>query len=264
MWSSEQEPPDVAGVTGAQELWRLLVTVPGGPELAPTVAVDAFRRLHEAGQPGRVDSALLLSTDWRWRRTSARVLAGIMETEILDDVDQDRLAEDLLWSDRVRYVHPLGWIGSRFFEFEIVAPRQRRSPRQRTVRLDPSAQVTTERSVWPPLRSWAAERVLVRDRAAPADVLERARELPARDGAAVVTGALHAADALDPEAAHTVVDVALLWGHKAPRKAALERLIAWGEADRAQALAADDPDASIRDWQRNLRTNVAAQRHLFD
>jgi hypothetical protein len=123
--------------------------------------------------------------------------------------------EDLLWSDRVRYVHPLCWIGSRFFEFEIVAPRQRRSPRRRTVRVDPGAQVT-ERSVWPPLRSWAAERVLVRDRAAPADVLERARELPARDGAAVVTGAVHAADDLDPEEVHTVVDVALRWGMRRP------------------------------------------------
>jgi len=264
VWSSEHEPPDVAEVTDAQELWRLLVTVPGGPELAPTVAVDAFRRLHEAGQPGRVDSALLLSTDWRWRRTSARVLAGILETGILDEVDQDRLAEDLLWSDKVPYVHPLGWIGASFTEFEIVAPRQQRSPRQRTARVDPSTPVTRERSVWPPLRSWAAERVLVRDRAAPAHVLERARELPARDGAAVVTGAVHAADDLDPEEARTVVDVALRWGHKTPRKAALERMIASGDADRAQALAANDPDASIRGWGRKLRTNVAVQRHLFD
>jgi len=265
MWSREHEaPPDVAQVAEAQKLWRLLVTVPGGRELAPVVAIDAFRRLHEAGQPGQVDSALLLCTDWRWRRTSARVLGGLLETEILDDVDQDRLAEDLLWSDRVRYVHALGWIGSRFIEFEIVAPRQRRALRQRTVRVDPSTPVTTERSVWPPLRSWAAKRVLVRDRAAPADVLERARALPAGDGAAVVTGVVHAADDLDPEDARSVVDVALRWGHKATRKAALERLIAWGEADRAQALAADDPDASIRAWGRRLHTTVATQCHLFD
>jgi len=75
---------------------------------------------------------------------------------------------------------------------------------------------------------------------------------------------VHAADDLIPEQARTVVDVALRWGQKAPRKAALEWLIAWGEADRAQALAADDPDASIRAWGRKLHTNVAAQSALFD
>lgn len=266
MWSREDEAPaDIADVTDAQKLWRLLVTVPGGREWAPTAAIDAFRRLHDMGQPRPFDSALLLCTDWRWRRTSSRVLAGIVETGLLDDSDQDRLAEELLWSDRVRYVHPLGWIGSTFLEFEVAAPRQRPPARPRTVRVDPSTPVTTERSVWPPLRSWAAARVLVRNRSAPADVLERARALPARDGAAVVTGAVHAADGLSTDKARTVVDVALRWGQKAPRKAALERLIAWGELDRAQALAADDPDASIRAWGRKLSSSgIATQSRLFD
>jgi hypothetical protein len=258
-------PVDVAEVTDAQELWRLLVTVSGDGERAPAVAVDAFRRVHEVGQPGRLDSALLLCTDWRWRRTSARVLAGILEAEILDDADQDRLADDLLWSDKVSYVHPLGWIGSSFVEIEIGAPRSRPpSPQRRTVRVDPTTPVTTQRSVWPPLRSWAAQRVLVRDRAAPADVLERARALPARDAAFVVTGAVYAANDIDPRQARTIVDVALRWGQKPPRKAALERLVAWGEADRAHALAADDPDASIRAWGRKLHADVGVQTRLFD
>jgi len=265
VWSRDEVPPDVADVTDAQDLWRLLVTVPGGRELPPTVAIDTFRRLYDAGQPKPVDSALLLCTDWRWRRTSARVLAGIVETGILDDSDQDRLAEELLWSDKVRYVHSLGWFGSSFIEFELAAPRQRGPVRERTVRVDPSTPVTTERAVWPPLRTWAAERVLARNRAAPGNVVERARALPARDGAAVVTGAVHAADDLSPDQARAVVDVALRWGQKAPRKAALERLIAWGQPDRAQALAADDPDASIRAWGRRLHSSdVATQSALFE
>lgn len=100
--------------------------------------------------------------------------------------------------------------------------------------------------MWPPLRSWAAQRVLTRHPATSTDVLEHARSLPPHDGAAVVTGAVRAVDELDPDQARVVVDVALGWGHKAPRMAALERLTAWGESDRAYALAADDPDASIR------------------
>jgi hypothetical protein len=260
MWSGDDEPPDVAGVPDAQQLWRLLVAPSHARELAPAVAVDTFRRLHDAAQPGPVDSALLLCTDWRWRRSSARVLAGIVAAEILDDAGLDRLAEELLWSDKVRYVHPLGWTGSSFIEFDLDAPQ--RPPR--TVHLDPSTPVTAERQVWPPLRAWAAERVLVRNRAALPDVLECAQALPARDASAVVTGAVHAAAELDPEQARMVVDAALRWGHKAPRKAALERLIAWGEADRAQALAADDPDAAIREWGRKQHTDAATQSSLFD
>lgn len=161
MWSTEDETPDVADVPDAPKLWRLLVTTARARELAPTAALDTFRRLHDAGQPQPADSALLLCTDWRWRRTSARVLAGILEAGVLDDADQDRLANELLWSDKVRYVHPLGWIGSTFIEFDLDAPRERRGLRQRKVHVDPSTPVTTERQVWPPLRSWAAERVLV-------------------------------------------------------------------------------------------------------
>jgi hypothetical protein len=263
VWSHDEESPaDVADAPDAQQLWRLLVTVTSGRELASSVAIDTFRRLHDAGQPEPVDSALLLCTDRRWRRTSARVLAGILATGILEDEQQDRLAEELLWPDKVKYVYPLGWLGSTVIEVDLsAAPR---APRQRTVHADPSTPVTTERHLRPPLRSWAASRVLVRNRATPADVLAHARELPARDGAAVVTGAVHAADELDPEQARMVVDAALRWGHKTPRKAALERLTTWGEHDRAHALAADDADAAIRAWGRKLRTEVATQSSLFD
>jgi hypothetical protein len=263
MWSRDEESPaEVADARDAQHLRRLLVTVTGGSELAPAVAIDTFQRLHDAGQQEPVDSALLLCTDWRWRRTSARVLAGILATGILDDEQQDRLANELLWPDRARYVHPLGWFGSTFIEFDL-SPSLR-APRQRKVRADPNTPMTSERHVWPPLRSWAAQRVLARNRATPTDVLARARELPPRDGAAIVTGAVHAAAELDPEQARTVVDTALRWGHKTPRKAALQQLVTWDEHDRARALAADDSDATIRAWGRSLHPKVDPQTSLFD
>lgn len=265
VWSPDDEAPaDVVDVPDAQALWRLLVTVTLTREVAPTVAIEVFQRLHGAGAPDPFESALLLCTDWRWRRTSARVLAGIVETEILDETDLDRLAEELLWSDKVRYRHPLGWIGSTFLEFDLGVSGGRRAPRPRKVHVDPNTPATAERHVWPPLRKWAAQRVLARSRAAPTDVLEHARTLAPQDGAAVVTGAVHAADELSPERARAVVDVAVRWGQKAPRKAALERLAAWGESNRAHALAADDPDASIRAWGRKLRAGGAIQSSIFD
>ena len=85
---------DVAEVQDAPGLWRLLVTGAGAHDLAPAVAIESFYRLHGTGQPRPVDSALLLSTDWRWRRTSARVLAGVVaKAGILDEAEQDRLAQ---------------------------------------------------------------------------------------------------------------------------------------------------------------------------
>jgi len=254
----DESSADVADVRDAQALWRLLVTDPQGRALPPDVAVDVFRRLHDARQPGAFDSALLLCTDWRWRRAGVRVLAGIVAMGILDDVELDRFAEELLWSDTVRYVHPVGWLGSTFVEFDVGTPGK-----QRLVHADPRTSVATERRVWPPLRSWAAERGLVRERVAPTDVLARARALPARDGSAVVAGAVQAAGLLEPEQAGMVVDTALRWPSRAARMPALERLVEWGESDRAQALAAADPDAGIREWGKSAAVGPV-QGGLFD
>jgi hypothetical protein len=60
------------------------------------------------------------------------------------------------------------------------------------------------------------------------------------------------------------VNTAVEWRHQAPRKAALERLTVWGEIDRAEALAASDPDATIRGRGRKRHADVPAQGNLFD
>ncbi|MFC4854595.1 hypothetical protein [Actinophytocola glycyrrhizae] len=262
MWSRDESTANVAEVPDAQALWRLLVTEPSGPALPPEVAVDTFRRLHDAGQPAPFDSALLLCTDWRWRRAGVRVPAGIAATGILGEAEEDRLAEELLWSDTVRYVLPADLMGGVLVEVDLGEPGERRPPRQ--VRADPATPFTTERRVWPPLRTWAAERVLVRERAIPGDVMERARALPARHGSAVAAGAVRATGALGPEQAREVVETALRWPSKPARMAALERLTEWGESGRARALALADPDATIQAWGRRSAEDVPVQGGLFD
>lgn len=253
------ESTEISDVTDALGLWRRLVSGAVGRSLPPALAVEAFRRLHVNGEPGAFDSALLLCTDWRWRRVSAQVLAGIVESGILDEDDQDRLADTLLWQERVRYRHPIWWIGTSFVEHHLGAPNA-----GRRIRVDPDTLSTADRSVWPPLRTWAAGHVLCRSRASADDVLQHARSLPARDAAAVVTGAVRVADALDDDQGRTVLNAALDWGHKAPRKAALERLLASGDDELVQALAADDSDASIRQWASKQLANKATQGGLFD
>jgi hypothetical protein len=253
-----QAPTEISEITDTLSLWRQLVSGAVGRRVPPAVAVDAFRRLHCGGGPGAFDSALLLCTDWRWYGVSAKVIAGIVDSGVLDVDDQDRLADTLLWREQVQYRHPIWWIGTTFVEYELDSPVA-----GRTIRVDPNTPTTAHRSVWPPLRAWAAGRILGRHRASAGDVLEHARSLPARDGAAVVTGAVRVVDDLDEDQARTVLGAALAWGHKAPRKAALEWLLLGGHDDLVQTLAANDPDASIRQWASERLSDKATQGSLF-
>ncbi|MGO8853728.1 hypothetical protein [Mycobacterium sp.] len=252
-------PTEISDITNALTLWRRLVSGAIGRPLPPAVAVEAFRRLHGDGEPGAFDSALLLCTDWRWHRVSAKVIAGMVDSRILDDDDQDRLADVLLWQDQVRYRHPFWWLGTTVVEYDLDSTGP-----GRTIRVDPNTPTTAHRNVWPPLRAWAAGRVLMRHRASAGDVLDHARSLPARDAAAVVTGAVRVIDDIDPDQARTVLNAALAWGHKAPRKAALERLLAGREDDLVQTLTDSDPDASIRRWADKQLSDKGAQGSLFD
>ncbi len=81
------ESTEISDITDALGLWRRLVSSAVSRPLPPAVAVDAFQRLHGGGESDAFDSALLLCTDWRWRRVSAQVIAGILEKGILDDGD---------------------------------------------------------------------------------------------------------------------------------------------------------------------------------
>ncbi len=253
------ELTEISAITDPLKLRQLLVSSAIARPLPPAVAVDAFRRLHSGGEQGAFDSALLLCTDWRWRRVSATVIAGVVDSGILDDDGLDRLADTLLWQDQVHYRNPIWWIGTTFVEYDRDAPGPGRK-----IRADPDTPMTANRRVWPPLRTWAAGRVLGRCRASADDVLEHARTLPARDAAAVVTGAARAADALDDDQARTVLSAALAWGHKGPRKAALERLLECGESDVVRTLAGNDPDASIRRWATEQLDLKPTQGNLFD
>ena len=81
---------------------------------------------------------------------------------------------------------------------------------------------------------------------------------------AVVTGAVRVTDDLDDDQARTVLNVASTWRHKAPRLAALERLLARGDDELVQTLAGNDPDASIRQWVADQLDSKPSQGNLFD
>lgn len=255
----DEDAAEIIALADPLSLWRLLVTDPLGPKLAPALAIDTFQRLHGSGATGSYDSAVLLCTDRRWRNVTAKVITGIADSGILADCDQDRLANSLLWQQELRYEHPLWWIGNTFVEIDLDSPGP-----SRPARLEPNMPVTACRYIWPPLRTWAAGWILGRQLASVAEVLDCARSLPARDGTAVVTGAVRAVSNLADDQARTVLDAALSWRHKTPRKAALQRLLADGEDELVHTLAHKDSDASIRQWASRQLTGSTAPPTLFD
>jgi hypothetical protein len=245
------------------ELHRRLVMDrgPGGSSTRHQEAIEVLRAHHGRGQPGAVDSALLLCTCWRWRRCTGRLIAGIVATGILDPTQLDELAERLLWPDVVVYPAPAEWFAGAFTVTlrDLLDATADRDPAagndalgedalqeleagegepveviadlgdgiqdldQVVFTIDRSKPVPHERPAPPPLRRWAARHLVLHQPAQVDAVMARARSLGPRSraGAAVISGVLDAAGALDPDARRRVAEVARRWPQHRVRAQAL-------------------------------------------
>lgn len=212
-------------------------------------AVELFVLHHRVNPVGAVDTAVLLCTEWRWRRCTAKLIAGICATGILDDDALDALADRLLWADRPSVRHPLSWLGLEWMSIDLatgdVVGR----------RVDRDRLVDNQRSpAGPPLLRWAAGHLLLRGRTTIDRLRRRAAALDTRRGPAALAGALDAADSLTQRDLRTAIKIGLASGRAAVRKVALQVMA--DRVDRAEAvrLARIDPDASIRRWAPTLET----------
>jgi len=284
-WSTagERDLDELAPLLDADsrlELHRRLV-MGGGPSGSSTrhqEAVEVFRAHHGLGQPGAVGTALLLCTCWRWHRCTARLIAGIVATGILDPEQLDELAARLLWPDQVAYPAPAEWFAGALTVTlrDLLEAAADRDPAagddalgedalrdleadedqpveviadlgdgiqdldQVVFTIDRSKPVPHERQAPPPLRRWAATHVVSRKPKEVDAVVARARSLGTRDGAAVISGVLDVADALDPDALQRVAEVARRWPQHRVRAQALERLTQLETGQRPQPASAID------------------------
>ena len=81
--------------------------------------MQLFRRHHADGTPGALTTALLLCTDRRWDRCTARLIAGIADASFLSVDDLNELAARFLWSDRFRFQYPVSWIGTEWVSIDV-------------------------------------------------------------------------------------------------------------------------------------------------
>jgi len=232
----------------APELWQELVLHDvGGSTTDPRDAELAFSRLHADGQPDAVTTALLLLTAWRWRRCTGDLLSRLVDTGLLADEALDELALIALFDDQAHFSVPAAFFSGPVFVLAADKPEMVEEDD------DPEPDLAGDdhpprmhRPMQPPLRRWAAGRLLRRDGNRLEQIRARIGGLEARHAAAAMAGVLDALDALSPEQSDRVVAEALDWPDRTVRRLALRELVERGQATEARQRAGADRDASIR------------------
>lgn len=246
---------ELAAARDSDELCRLLVQSPWGwgSSTRHGEAVSLLRGLRGGTLPGSL-VALLLCTCRRWDRVTAKLIAAVEECGVLSGPDLDELAESLL-SDEVVAVFPLAWISGQWLELGTA------DGTTRAVQVSDEAVARDERRVEPPLRRWAAARVLRNDPARLEELLACADGMAPRHRDALLHGLLDAADGLDADQCRQLVGRALRSGIARVRRAALDRLCELDGPGAALRHARSDTDRTVRAW-RPPGTPTPAQAEL--
>lgn len=183
--------------------------------------VCLFRHHHHNHRRGAPTSALLLVTDDRWRNATGRIMATIAASGLIAEEDLDLLAQSFLAADRCVYWQaPEEWFEDGIeIILEDMADWATADPDAGSA---PTAgrPIVVAREIRPPLRRWAAARLVSRDPTIWASVLRRVGGLDARSGAAVMLGLLDAIDSLPGPAQSLLRRRAADWPHRDVRATA--------------------------------------------
>ncbi len=167
---------------------------------------------------------------------------------MLDEEQLDILARTFLAADDAVYWRvPDDWLGDAVISIDLGDDPT--AEWQESVAEGP---VVVRRGVVPPLRRWAASRVVARDPTAWGPLLTRARTLDARSGAAVAAGILDAVHNLKPQVQELLIREATRWPHQSVRRHGLALMAQREGPEAAYALATGDPNAAIRAWADSL------------
>jgi hypothetical protein len=235
---------ELRGTKDAAELCRLLLSSPWGwgSSTRPAEVVELLRGFTGTSGPTDRLVALLLCTCRRWDRVTSKLIAQLEASSLLDDGDLDELAESFL-SGELNVQCYLGWLSPEWLELDLGTGQTER------VRLPDDTLTTTKLTVEPPLRRWAAARVL---RSRPewlSELLALAGRLPRLEGYAVVQGLLDAAGVLREAERHRLLKRGLATGRASVRLAALNLLCADKGPEAARRRARSDGDAKVRAWR---------------
>lgn len=189
---------------------------------------DAFEpwcllhRFHADEPDGAAVTALLLLTDRRWRNATWRLVRRIEDSGFVPDDQLDLLAQTFLAAGpQVYWEAPGDWFDD--------GPAIVLDPDSRDV-VDvvdvedlgepDDVPVVFAREIRPPLRRWAAARAVRSDPGCWGALVQRAREVDPRAGAAIMFGLIDGIDVVAPAARGFLLGVAESWPHRKLREAA--------------------------------------------
>jgi hypothetical protein len=235
---------ELAAINDADELCRLLLGNPAGwgRSTRHADAVELLTRVHGTGELPFSLAVLLVCTCRRWDRVTAKLIAAIHDSGLLENAELDELADAFLAEDHV-ISYPLAWASPQWLQIDL----HDGTARTYTVTEDTPAQHHVRPE--PPLRRWAARQALQSDPARLTELLSTTERFEPRHRDAAIHGLLDAAYALDEPARRTVVDRGLRAAHGSVRTAALELLCELDGPEPARRLAAADQNAQVRKWR---------------
>jgi hypothetical protein len=245
VWRDRVGLEEFADLADGDELCRRLLR-PGachGSSTRHQEAVDLLQSVVGSGELGEGLIALLLCTCRRWDRVTGRLVAGIEASGSVSEPELDELAETFL-GDEVGIVYPLAWVSPEWLEIDLSDPRN-----AKRLRVDEHTPARDKRRIAPPLRRWAARRVLC---AAPPrfdKLLGVAGRLDPHGRGALILGMVDASSQLSEDARRTLARVALDTGMARVRCAALDLVCELDGTDVAFERARSDRDAKVRAWR---------------
>jgi hypothetical protein len=244
LWDGDSRLEKLTAIEGSEELCRQLLASPSGwgSSTNHAEAVDLLGGVNGTGElPGSFVS-LMLCTCQRWDRVTARLIAAIEDSGLLDDADLDELAESFLAHEHV-ISYPLAWVSPQWLEVDLS------DGTSRTYTVDEDTLAKHRLSFEPPLRRWGARRAL---RAAPArldELLKDAGAFEPRHRDALIHGLLDAAEVLEESQRRRLMQCGLQMAQASVRRTALDRLCELDGSETALRRAHADTNASVRKWR---------------
>lgn len=243
-WDDDWGLDRFAAIDDAEELCRQLLASPGGwgSSTRHGEAVELLERVAGTSELPGSFVALMVCTCRRWDRVTAKLIAAIEDAGLLDRAGLDELTDAFLSHEHV-ISYPLTRVSPRWLEVELDGGTGR------TYTVDEHTLAKHRPSFEPPLRRWAAQRML---RAAPTrldDLLRCARAFEPRHRDALVHGLLDAAEVLDEASQRDLIRYGLESARASVRRTALDRLCEVDDPEIASRRARADTNAAVRKWR---------------
>lgn len=234
----------------ADDLRRILVLYP--PVRRTADAFEPYLLLskhHKLDPAGAAVTAMLMVTDVRWRDGAGRLIRQVEQSGIVDDGALDLLAEAFLAAEDALYWEvPDEWFGDEI----VIAIDEADQEIVEKEGEDDDRPTVARRTVHPPLRRWAAGRLVGPRPERWADVFERAGHVDVRAAAATLSGLLDVIADLPTATQEFLIDRAIRWPNQAVRRQGIGLVAERKGPEAAHAIASADPSAGVRAWAASL------------